>query len=156
MLQPLDRLRRANEPAGAAAHHVGDALLVDLADRGGAANRAMVGKDVRLRVRRPLFEHRPKHLRNDVARPLNAHRIADADVLAGDFILIVQRGVGDDDAADRHRIEPRDRRQRARAANLDLDVAQHGRRLLGRKFMRNGPARRARDEAEAVLQTRAN
>ena len=91
------------------------------------------------------------------------HRIADADVAAVadrlaavadafDVVLIVQRGVGHDDAADRHRFEPRHRRQRSGAAHLDVDAVQHGHRLLGRKFVRRRPARAARAEAEPLLQ----
>ncbi len=44
-----------------------------------------------------------------------------ADAL--DVILVVQRGVLHHHAADRHRLELGDRRQRAGAADLDVDVA---------------------------------
>ena len=55
-------------------------------------------------------------LRNDVAGALNDHRIADADVAtaaqflavaayAPDVVLVVQRGVLHDDAADADRLE---------------------------------------------------
>ena len=55
------------------------------------------------------------------------HRVADADVARRDrrwrcSFLVVQRGVGHDDAADGHRLEPRHRRQRAGAADLDVDA----------------------------------
>ena len=46
----------------------------------------------------------------------------------------------------------RHRRQRAGAAHLDLDAAQHRGRLLGGEFVGDGLARRARDEAEPLLQ----
>ena len=49
MLEALDRLRGADETPGAAAHHVGLAgLLVDLAQRRGAADRADVREFERL------------------------------------------------------------------------------------------------------------
>src|SRR5439155_1237428 len=54
-------------------------------------------------------------------------------------------------AADTHRLQLSDRRERAGAPDLDLDVLEHRHGALGRKFVRNGPARRARDEAEPLL-----
>src|SRR6185312_14979127 len=61
------------------------------------------------------------------------------------------RRVRHDDAANGDRLEPRHRRQRAGASDLDIDAVEDRRRLLGREFMRNRPARAARYEAEAVL-----
>ena len=61
-------------------------------------------------------------LRDDVARALKHDAVADAGVEPFDLVRIVQRGVGDDHAADRHRLEPRDRGQRAGAADLDVDL----------------------------------
>ena len=55
-------------------------------------------------------------------------------------------------AADGDRLQLGDRRQRAGAADLDRDVVEGGDRLLGRELVRGRPARRAADEAEAVLQ----
>ena len=75
-------------------------------------------KHVRLRAGRPLVEHDLENLRDDVAGALHHHRVADAHVLARDLVLVVQGGVGDDDAADGHRLELGDRRQRAGAADL--------------------------------------
>ena len=154
MLQALDPLRRADEAAGAAAHHVDLAgLLVDLAHGVAAAGRAAVGKLVGLGALRALLRHDADDLRDDVAGALHDHGVADAHVLARDLVLVVQRGVGDDDAADSHRLEPGDGRQRAGAADLDVDVVEHGHRLLGGELVRDRPARRARDEAEPLLQS---
>ena len=60
-------------------------------------------------------------------------RVADADIAtfaqtrlaadALDLVRVVQRRVLHDDAADADRLELGDRRQRAGAADLDLDVA---------------------------------
>ena len=91
-------------------------------------------------------------MRDHVAGALHQNRVADAHVLALDLVLVVQGGVGDDDAADGHRLELGDRRQRARAADVDLDRLDDRRRLLGRELVRDRPARRARDEAEPLLQ----
>ena len=123
MLQALLGLRRADEPAGAAAHDVDAArLLVDLAHGGAAAGRADLGHLVGLGALRALVEHDAHDLRDDVAGAAHDHRVADADVLAGDLVLVVQRGVRDHDAADRHGLELGGGRQRAGAADLDVDA----------------------------------
>src|SRR6185503_887579 len=56
-----------------------------------------------------------------------------------------------DDAADGDRLEPRHRRQRTGAADLNIDAIEDRRRLLGREFVRNRPARAARNKAQAIL-----
>ncbi len=165
VLQVLGRLRSADEAAGAAGDGIELAgLLVALPHRMRPANRTRFRKHIGLRSRRPLLHYHVEHLRDDVARPLNDDGIADADVviiladaLAGiadalDVILVVQRRIGDDDAADGHRRQPRHRRQRAGAADLDVDVFNGRERLLGRELVRCRPARAARAEAEALLQ----
>ena len=135
MLQPLARLRRADEAAGAAAHRV---LLagarIDLAHRMAAAGRADGRERVGLRIRRALVEHHVEHLRDHVAGALDHDRVADADVDAApdrlavaadaaDVVLVVQRGVRHHDAADRHRLELGERVERAGAADIDLDAS---------------------------------
>ena len=120
MLEALLGLRRTDQPAGAAPHHVGAAgLLVGLAHRLAAARRADLGHLVGLGALGPLVEHDAHHLRDHVAGAAHDHRVADADVLARDLVLVVQRGVGDDHAAHRHRLELGGRRERAGAADLD-------------------------------------
>ena len=110
--------------------------------------------------------HDVDHLRNHVAGALDDDGVADPDVAALaqllavaadalDVVLVVQRDVLHDDAADADRLELADRRERAGAPDLDLDVAQHRRGALGREFVRDRPARRARDEAEALLPVEA-
>ena len=113
--------------------------------------RALFRNRVRFGAARPLRLYDAENLGNDVAGALDRHRIADADIEPRDLVEIVQRRVLHHDAADRHRLELGDRRQRAGAADLDLDVPDDGRRLLGREFVRDRPARRARDEAEPLL-----
>ena len=152
MLQMLDFLRRAGELAGAA----GDRPL--LAGRGRVAHhrgvertRAAARKFVRLRRFRALLRHHAQHLRNDVASTLDRHRVADAHAEAFDFVRVVQRRVGHHDAADGHRLQTRNGRERAGAADVDIDRPDHGRCLLGRKLVRNRPTRIARDEPEPLL-----
>ena len=110
---------------------------------------------VGLRALRPALEHDAHKLRDDVARALHHDGVAVAHVLARDFVLVVHRDVLDHDAADGHRLDMRDRRQRAGAADIDLDALDDALGLLGGEFVRDRPARRARDEAEPVLQIEA-
>ena len=153
MLEALHPLGRADQAAGAAAHHV---LLagarIDLAHRMAAADGTDLRKFVRPGIGRPLLRHDAEHLRDHVAGALDAHGVADPHVLAGDLILVVERRIGDDDAADRDRLQPRHGGQRTGAADLDVDAVQDGGRLLGRELVRRRPARAARDEAEPLLQ----
>src|SRR5213078_771283 len=114
------------------------------------------------RILRPLVEHYVHHLRNDVAGALDDDGVADPDIAAlaqllamaadaPDVILIVQRDVLHDDAADADRLQLADRRERAGAADLDFNIAEHGHGALGREFVSDRPARRPRHEAEAPL-----
>ncbi len=94
----------------------------------------------------------PNHLRYHVARALNDDGIAFADVLALDLVLVVQCRALHDDAADGNRLELCDRRQRAAPAHLNDDVVDDRLGLLRRKFMGEGPARRAAHEAQTLLE----
>ena len=153
MLQALDRLRRAHQMAGAAAHGVHlSGLLVDLAQGRRAADRAHVGENELRPSLVRCVAHDFEDLRDHVARALHDDRVADAHVLARDLVLVVERRVRDHDAADRDGLELRDRSERAGPPDLDLDPFKHGRGALGRKFVRQRPARRPGDEAEAGLQ----
>src|SRR5690606_14843800 len=78
-------------------------------------------------------------------------RLAIAAV-ATDVVLVVQGGVFHDDSADSDGPETRHGRQRAGAADLDVDGQQFGRRLLRREFVRDGPAGASGAEAEAILE----
>ncbi len=146
MNERLYRLRRADETAGAAAVH-----FTLFAHGMTAANRADFRKFVRLRILRALVEQHAENLRNHVARALDRDRIADANAEPLDLVFVVQGRVLHHDAADRDRLEFRNRRELAGAADLNVDVFDDRRRLLGREFMRDRPARAARDEAEPLL-----
>ena len=147
MAQPLGQLGRADQPAGAAA----DGLpLGTNGER--AALRAVIGEDEWLGRFRPPGQHDLDHLRDHVARPLDHHRVADADVLALDIVLVVQRGPGDHDAANRDRRQLGHRRQGTRPADLDRDRLDDRLGLLGRELVGDGPARRPADEAQPLLQ----
>ena len=159
----LDLLVGTGELAGAAGARAllaGRGLLAH--DVGVQRARAFLRKMIGLGVLRPLVDHDIDDLRDDVAGALDHHGVADPDVAAlaqllavaadaADVILIVQRDVLHDDAADADRLELADRRERAGAPDLDLDIPEHGGGALGREFVRDRPARRPRDEAEPLL-----
>ena len=63
----------------------------------------------------------------------------------------MEGGVADDDAADGDGQQARDRRQRAGAADLDVDRLDLRRRALGGELVGERPARGRRAEAEAGL-----
>src|SRR5688572_15459617 len=156
MLQALHALRRADQPAGAAPD---DILLagarIDLTHGVAAASRARLRKLESFRALEALVLNHADNLWDDVAGPLHDHRIADSHVLAGDLVFVVQRRILHDDTADRNRLQLGDGRESASAADLNLNAAQNGRRLLGGEFVRDGETRRARNEAKAFLQIEA-
>ena len=152
VLEMLDGLIRAGELAGAMQARALGAAGDDLAHHVGVQRtRALFRKLVRLGAARPLVFDDAEHLRNDIAGALDRHRVADAHIEPRDLLGIVQGGVLHHDAADRHRLELGDRRQEAGAADLDFDIPDDGRRLLRREFVRDRPARIARDKAEPFL-----
>src|SRR5262245_59265557 len=156
MLEPLHPLRRADQPAGAAAGRVLLAGIgIDLPRSMAAAGRADGGKDESFRALRPPCLNHAENLRDDVAGALHDPSVADPDVLPRYLILVVQRGVLHHDAADGDGLELGDRGERPSAADLDVDAAQDRGRLLGGKFVGERPARRPRAEAEAVLEVEA-
>src|SRR5579883_2213433 len=106
VLEPLHRLRRADQAAGAAANR-----LAGLAHGEALANRAFLGEHVGLGAARPLLRHDAHDLRDDVARTLHDHGIADPHVLAGDLVLVVERRPLDDHATDSDRLQHSYRRQ---------------------------------------------
>ncbi len=139
-------LRRAVEAAGAARNG-----LVGQAHDAGAAHRAMHRHDEFALAAVALFGQEGNDFGDDVAGATHDHRVADADVLAPHFVLVVQRGIGHGDAADEDRLEARHRRDRPGAADLHLDVENLGDFFLRRVLVGDGEARCARDIAEPLL-----
>ena len=127
----------------------------DLADHLGVQRtRAFFREVIGLRAAR-LVLHDLDDLRDDVAGALDRHGVADPHAEPLDLVLVVQGRVLHHHAADGDRLELGDRRQRAGAADLDLDVADDGRRPLGGELVRDRPARRARHKAETLLPVEA-
>ncbi len=95
-----------------------------------------------------LSVHDPDDGGNDFAGFLDDDRVADADVLAFDFLFVVERGAGDRRAVEEDGFQLGDRRQRARATDLDRDVLQLRLCLFVRVLVGDGVARRFRGDSE--------
>jgi hypothetical protein len=140
-------LRGAEQAAGAAvvglaffAHHV-------TAAHGAGLGHLEVGH-----VAGAVARYHTHHFRNHIARAAHDDRVAHAHALLADLEQVVQRGVGDRDAAHKHGRKPRHRRDLARAAHLHIDAIDARGHFLRRVFVRYGPARLAGLEAQVTLQ----
>ena len=98
--------------------------LAVLLDYGAAALWALGGEVEALRGCQTLFRDNAHDLRDDVAGALHDDRVAGADVLAFNFVCIVQSSTADDDTADSDWLQLCDRCERAGAADLYRDVVQ--------------------------------
>ena len=103
------------------------------------------------RVGVAVLGHDADDFGDHVAGAAHDHGVANAHVQSRDLIGVVQGRTGDDDAAHLHRLQSGDRRGGAGAADLDLDRLQHCGLLLRRKFVRDGPTRRTRNESHLAL-----
>ncbi|MNY18313.1 hypothetical protein D3C86_1516880 [compost metagenome] len=63
----------------------------------------------------------------------------------------MQRRIGHGDTGNLHRLQPRDRRDRSGASDLEFHVEQLGELFHGRKFMGDRPARLAGTETQLAL-----
>src|SRR5258706_12095114 len=101
-----------------------------------------------------LVRYYVNNLRDDVAGALDDDGVADPDIAplaqllavaadAPDVILIVQRDVLHDDAADTDLLQAADQRERARWAALDFANRQHRLGRHRRELRRDRPERRA-------------
>ena len=102
-------------------------------------------------VGRASREHDREDLGDDLAGLLDAHRVAFADVLAGDLGGVVQGRAGDGRTREEDRLQFGDRRDHAGAADLHADRAQGGLGLVGREFERHGPVRELARRAGPAL-----
>src|SRR3989442_2518718 len=83
--------------------------------------------------------HGSQHLRDDLARARDFHPVALADVLCFDQIEVVERGGGDGDAADLHRLEHGVRGERAGASYIYSDLPEPCDLGLRRRLSGDGP-----------------
>ena len=117
-------------------------------DLGAAAGAALGHAKRFLAPRAP--GRRTQNLRNHFARARDFDRVADADVLGRDEIGVVQRGVRNGDPPDFHRFEDGVRCHGARPADIHLDGAKLGRRLLRRELQGGCPSRELGCRTQAV------
>src|SRR6266550_4468353 len=101
-----------------------------------------------------LFEHL-HNVRDNIAGALDDDGVADADIFAFDLVHVMQRSAFDHHAADRHGLQARHRRQRARSTDVGLNVENARRRLARLKLVGDRPPGRASDLSQALLQRRA-
>ena len=92
---------------------------------------------------------------DDVTGAAYDHRVADAHILAFQFVLIVQRGICHGYTAHVHRPQQRDRGDHTRAPDRGQDILDHGGFFLRRKFVRHRPARRACRKTETFTRGEA-
>ena len=115
------------------------------------ARRALLGELPFGEALGTQLQDRADDLGDDVAGLAHDHRVAGADVLDLDLVLVVQRGQADGGTADEDGLEHRERRGLARAADGYLDVLERGRALLGRQLVGDRPPRRLGRGAERRL-----
>ena len=132
------KLRRALRTGAA------DGRTVRIALHGRAADRAGRRKMIGLRPRRALFLHHGEDFGDDLPGLADADGIADADVLFGNKVLVMQGGICDGRSRQPYRTDHRLRRQDAGSSNLHCNVL-HNRFLdLRRILVGAGPAREFR------------
>lgn len=116
------------------------------------ADRTLRGEfDLRRCRLGPSLDDDLDHFRNDIARAADDDGVADAHVFATHFVHVVQRRVADSHAADEHRLQPRDGRQRASPPDLEFHAFDDRVLFVRRKLVRYRPARRARYEPKVAL-----
>ena len=131
---------------GTAVHRVAFVL-----DHGGAADGADLGHLKYSLVSGTAGHHRPHHLRDYVSGPLHHHVVTNANVLALDVLLVVQRGVADRGPADHHRLQNGVGVETAGAPDVDANVQQSGDDPLRRKFVGDCPAGLPTGHAQRIL-----
>ena len=140
MLEPLRRLRRAVGVDAAPRHEflvlVNRAATLGTLAAGGGDHVERLGPD------RPQILYHGDDSGNDVTAFLDDDRVSDTDVLATDFLFVVQRSAADGGAVDKHWLQLGHRRESAGAAYLNGDGVQPGLRLLRRVLVGHRPARR--------------
>src|SRR2546430_11604872 len=114
--QRLLALSAAGEAAGAARHR----LPLD-AQHPRAAHRTALRQLYRPGVLSPPVGHHAHHFGDHIPGAAHHHGVSDPHVLAVHLVDVVQRDVAHRHAAHEHRREPRHRRERSGAADLELD-----------------------------------
>ena len=103
-----------------------------------------------LRVPWPLRFHNFDDGGNNFARLFDHDGVADANVFAFDFVLVVQGGAGDGAPAHQHRLQHSYRSEDSGASYLNDDVVHAGLDAFGGVFVSDRPPRRFRSEPEPL------
>ena len=140
MLQSLPRLRRTGQTCRAARHHISLAIIANFTQGRRATCLTGARKFIRATLAVALLNQHTHNLRDNITGALNDHTIANANIFASNLICIMQRRILHHDTADRYRLQLGDRRQRARAPDLNINIIELGGGLFGREFMRDSPA----------------
>ncbi len=90
----------------------------------------------------PEAGYRSDHLGNDIACPTYDHRVADADVLAVNLVLVVQCGHANVCTADEDRFEDGERGGCSGPTDIDLDGTQRRGLFFRWELVGNSPAGR--------------
>ena len=130
-------------------------LLLLVADRGRPTDRADGRHCKRHGTLWTALVHDAHHLGNHVPRPADHDRVTGAQIKARNMVLVVKSGVRDGHAADENGLQARDRRELARAPDLNVDGFADRQSLFGRVLVGAGPAGLASNEAELPLKLKA-
>jgi len=136
---------RGTRAVGAAVHDL--ALRLDDVSAAKRAFRRHLERLRPLRVRQDGADH----LRNDVARTLDDHHVALANVFPIDVLLVVERGRRHRDAAHVHRFQLRPRVQVPRPPDTDVDLRELGLRRQGGPLEGASPTRPRVESAKPPL-----
>ena len=105
-----------------------------------AAHGTGLGQIIGRHAAGTAVRHHLHDLGDDLSGLLHHHRVADANVLLGDIVLVVQGGKGNGGARQTNGLQLRLGGQNAGAAHLDHDVPDAGGLALRRVFESNGPS----------------
>ena len=114
----------------------------------GAAHRAGIREEIGLCIHRAAGLVHLENLRDNLACFADFYGIADADVLIGDEVLVVEGGIGDGGTGQAHRHHHGLGRQDAGASHLHHNVLYHSLLDLRRIFEGRRPARELRGAAQ--------
>ena len=101
-----------------------------------AADGAGIGK---LKAALGTFFGNAEHLRDNIARLTDSDKVADIDIFLGDKIAVMQSSARDFSTCEHYRLKDSHGGDRARSADIQLDVEKLCILFLGRKFIRHRP-----------------
>jgi hypothetical protein len=139
MAEPAEALFELGGASRIQAANIGRiGFLLDFFAAGGAGRGGLDG----FGTLRAFFQNGFDDVGDDFAGALDDDGVAEVEVEACDLVDVVERDVGDGDAADEDGLELPDGREIAAFADLPADGFQQGRLLLGFVFVGDEPAGR--------------